>query len=379
MSALPLTKPENISNLLTLDQEYSAPAIVADNVLQKNWSAECKRSLNDPEGFWADYAQRFEWLQPWSKVLEWDGVHHQWFTGAKTNITINALDRHANSDRCNRAAFIWLGEDGSERIVTYGQLYRQVCRFANGLKSLGVVKGDRTVIYMPLTIEGALAMLACARIGAIHSVVYAGLGHTALRDRITDAQAKIVIAGDVGFRRGKTIALKAIVGEALESLDSSRKSSSTRAPKPKSPPRAKLISTTCSSSRRIAPRKRWTPNIRFSCSTPQVPRASPRASCMSMADTWSAPPTTSKVSSTSASAMFSGANPTSDGSSAIILSMRRSVPASPRCSAKALSTSPVQAPPEKSSSVTASPKCSSRPPRCECLCVTVKATPQRTT
>jgi len=219
MSALPLTKPENISNLLTLDQEYAAPAIVADHVLQKNWHAECERSLKDPEGFWADYAQRFEWSQPWTKVLEWDGVHHQWFTGAKTNITINALDRHANSDRCNRAAYIWLGEDGSERIVTYGQLYRQVCRFANGLKSLGVVKGDRVIIYMPLTIEGAVAMLACARIGAIHSVVYAGLGHTALRDRITDAQAKIVIAGDVGFRRGKTIALKAIVDEALESLD----------------------------------------------------------------------------------------------------------------------------------------------------------------
>jgi len=135
--------------------------------------------------------------------MEWDGVHHKWFTGAKTNITINALDRHANSDRCNRAAFIWLGEDGSERIVTYGQLYRTVCRFANGLKSLGVVKGDRVVIYMPLTIEGAVAMLACARLGAIHSVVYAGLGHTALRDRITDAEAKVVIVGDVGFRRGR--------------------------------------------------------------------------------------------------------------------------------------------------------------------------------
>ena len=219
MSALPLTKPENISNLLNLDQEYAAPAIVADNVLQKDWNAESERSFRDPEVFWADYARRFEWSHPWSKVLEWDGVHHQWFTGAKTNITINALDRHANSERCNRAAFIWLGEDGAERIVTYGQLYRLVCRFANGLKSLGVVKGDRVVIYMPLTIEGAVAMLACARIGAIHSVVYAGLGHTALRDRITDAQAKIVIAGDVGYRRGKTIALKAIVDEAIESLD----------------------------------------------------------------------------------------------------------------------------------------------------------------
>ena len=122
--------------------------------------------------------------------FEWDGIHHQWFTGARTNITINALDRHAKSENANRAAFIWLGEDGTERIVTYRQLYRDVCRFANGLKSLGVKKGDRVIIYMPLTIEGAIAMLACARIGAIHSVVYAGLGHSSLRDRVEDAQAQ---------------------------------------------------------------------------------------------------------------------------------------------------------------------------------------------
>jgi acetyl-CoA synthetase len=212
-------KPENISNLLTMDQEYPAPQIVASNVIQKNWLTECDRALKDPEGFWADYAQTFVWSRKWGRVLEWDGVHHKWFKGARTNITVNALDRHAESDRRNRAAFIWLSEDGSERVVTYGQLHRMVCRFANGLKSLGVVKGDRVVIYMPLTIEGAVAMLACARIGAIHSVVYAGLGHTALRDRIIDAQAKIVIAGDVGFRRGKTVALKAIVDEAVEKLD----------------------------------------------------------------------------------------------------------------------------------------------------------------
>jgi len=208
-----------ISNLLAIDEEYAAPKCVSENCLQRDFAGECKRSLQDPEEFWGEYALRFQWTKPWTKVLEWDGVHHQWFLGAKTNITVNALDRHANSDRCNRAAFIWLGEDGSERIITYGQLYRQVCRFANGLKSLNVRKGDRVVIYMPLTIEGAIAMLACARIGAIHSVVYAGLGHSALRDRIVDAQARIVIAGDVGFRRGKTVALKPIVDEAIDTLD----------------------------------------------------------------------------------------------------------------------------------------------------------------
>ncbi len=219
MSVLTVEKSENISNLLALDEEYPAPAIVAGNAIQQDWRGECARSLKDPEAFWADYAAGFTWSRTWDRVLDWDGVHHKWFTGAKTNITINALDRHANSDQCNRAAFIWLGEDGSERIVTYGQLHRLVCRFANGLKSLGLVKGDRVIIYMPLTIEGAVAMLACARLGAIHSVVYAGLGHTALRDRIVDAQAKVVIAGDVGFRRGKTVALKGIVDQATESLE----------------------------------------------------------------------------------------------------------------------------------------------------------------
>ncbi len=208
-----------ISNLLSEELEYAAPEIVVNQALQKDWKDECRRSLESPETFWAEQANQFVWTRPWTKVMEWDGVHHQWFVGGKTNITVNALDRHANSNRRNRAAYIWLGEDGSERIVTYGQLYRMVCRFANGLKSLGVKKGDRVVIYMPLVIEGVVAMLACARLGAIHSVVYAGLGHTALRDRIVDAQAKIVIVGDVGFRRGKTIALKPIVDEALDGVD----------------------------------------------------------------------------------------------------------------------------------------------------------------
>ena len=211
--------PTNISNLLSVEEEYPAPKIVVDQVQNKDWAGDFEWSVKDPEGFWAAEARKFTWTQPWSKVLDWDGVHHKWFIGAKTNITVNALDRHANSEHCNRAAFIWLGEDGTERIVSYGQLYRQVCRFANGLKSLGVGKGDRVVIYMPLTMEGVISMLACARIGAIHSVVYAGLGHTALRDRITDAQAKVVIAGDVGFRRGKTVPLKPIVDEALDGIE----------------------------------------------------------------------------------------------------------------------------------------------------------------
>jgi acetyl-CoA synthetase len=212
-------KDQNIESFLAIDQEYPSPECVRGNCLQQDWAGEFREACADPERFWGEYAKGFVWTKPWSKVLEWDGVHHQWFVGAKTNITLNALDRHANSERRNRAAFIWLGEDGAERIVTYGQMYKQVCRFANGLKSLGLKRGDRVVIYMPLTIEGTIAMLACARIGVIHSVVYAGLGHAALRDRIVDAQARVVIAGDVGFRRGKTVPLKPIVDEALDTVD----------------------------------------------------------------------------------------------------------------------------------------------------------------
>jgi len=200
-------------------EQYAAPEIVSQQALLKDWAAERARFEADPDKFWQEVANDFTWTKPWSKMFEWDGVHHKWFTGARTNITINALDRHANSPNCNRVAFIWLGEDGTERIVTYGQLFRDVCRFANGLKSLGVQKGDRVVIYMPLTLEGVISMLACARIGAIHSVVYAGLGHTSLRDRIEDAQAKVVIVGDQGFRRGKPVPLKPIVDEVLDGLE----------------------------------------------------------------------------------------------------------------------------------------------------------------
>lgn len=199
--------------------EYPCPSIASESCRKIDWQTECRRALEDPELFWGNWARKFHWIEPWSKVFEWDGTDHRWFLGAKVNITINALDRHARSERRDRVAYIWLGEDGAERTVTYGELYQMVCRFANGLKALGVKKADRIIIYMPFTIEGIVAMLASARIGAIHSVVYAGLGHAALRDRITDAGAKIIITGDVGYRRGKTIPLKSIVDEAVRPLD----------------------------------------------------------------------------------------------------------------------------------------------------------------
>jgi acetyl-CoA synthetase len=213
------TTEETIEKFSHEESEYPAPQIVAENAQLKDARAEYERWKNDPDGFWETEAENFVWTEKWKRVSKFDGVYHEWFIGGKTNITLNALDRHADSDRKNVAAFIWLGEDGTEQIITYGQLLKKVNRFANGLKSLGVKKGDRVVIYMPLTIEGAISMLACARIGAIHSVVYAGLGSGALRDRIVDAQAKIIITGDVGFRRGKTIDLKSITDEAVSSLD----------------------------------------------------------------------------------------------------------------------------------------------------------------
>jgi len=206
------------SEIVSPGFSYDAPANAKREANIKDYRAEYKRSIEDPDAFWAAEAANFTWSKKWDKVREWDGVHHKWFVGGKTNITVSCLDRHAKSDRFNQVAYIWLGEDGSERVITYGQLYRMVCRFSNGLRSLGVGKGDRVVIYMPLTIEGVVSMLACARVGAIHSVVYAGLGHASLRDRIADAQAKVVIAGESGIRRGKPVPLKHIVDEAIDGL-----------------------------------------------------------------------------------------------------------------------------------------------------------------
>ncbi|MDK2974936.1 MAG: acetyl-CoA synthetase [Methanofollis sp.] len=175
-----------------------------------------RRYLDDPEGFWAAIAGELEWFGPWERVLEWNPPHARWFTGAKLNITHNCLDRHVAGERRNKVALIWQGEnEGDEQVYTYRQLHRSVMRFANALKRLGVEKGDTVCIYMPLVPEQIVAILACARIGAVHSIVYGGFGTSALNARIRDAGAKIVITADVGYRRGRRIALKAIVDEAV--------------------------------------------------------------------------------------------------------------------------------------------------------------------
>ncbi len=198
---------------------FTPPGEVKARAALRDYEAVYRRSVDDNEAFWAEAARELIWAKLWDKVLEFDGVNHRWFVGGETNITINALERNLDTGRADKTAYIWLGEDGSEERLTYQELYHQVNRIANGLKSLGVQKGDRVVVYMPLTLEGVTAMLACARIGAVHSVVYAGFAAGALRTRIEDARAKVVITGDVSYRRGKTTDLLTLTRQAVAPLD----------------------------------------------------------------------------------------------------------------------------------------------------------------
>ena len=179
-----------------------------------------KLGQKNPERFWAQMAkENVSWFSPWKKVLDWKPPFAKWFVGAKTNVSYNCLDRHIegeNAWRRNKAAIIWEGEPGDSRVITYGQLHREVCQFANVLKSNGVKKSDRVVLYMPMVPEAAIAMLACTRIGATHSIVFGGFSAEALRDRIADAGAKAVITADGGYRKGHAFGLKAHVDEALK-------------------------------------------------------------------------------------------------------------------------------------------------------------------
>ncbi|WP_414512891.1 acetate--CoA ligase [Nostoc sp. PCC 9305] len=170
----------------------------------------------NPQEFWADLAgKELEWFQKWDTVLDWQPPFAKWFVGGKMNISYNCLDRHLTTWRKNKAALIWEGEPGDSRTLTYAQLHREVCQFANVLKQLGVQKGDRVGIYMPMIPEAAIAMLACARIGAPHSVVFGGFSAEALRDRLIDAQAKLVITADGGWRKDAIVPLKEQVDKAL--------------------------------------------------------------------------------------------------------------------------------------------------------------------
>ncbi len=181
-----------------------------------------ERAAQDPNAFWSALAGELEWIAPWDKVREGDFPDARWFVGGKLNVSANCIDRHIRTSRRNKAALIWEGEPGDRRTLTYWDLYRQVSAFANVLKSLGVTRGDRVALYLPLIPELAIAMLACARIGAVHSVVFGGFSAESLRDRINDAQAVLLVTADGGYRRGHIVPLKQMADEALKDTPSIR-------------------------------------------------------------------------------------------------------------------------------------------------------------
>ncbi len=190
------------------------------HISHENYAKMYRDSIENPEAFWHKIAEEeLHWFAKWRDTFEWDYPDYKWFVGGKINITYNCLDRHIISGHIHKLAYIYTNEAGAEQRITYGELYEKVCRFSNGLKSLGVAAGDRVAIYMPLCFEQIVAILGCARIGAVHSVIYAGFSATALRLRIDDAKAKVLVASTYTKRRGKIIDLKAIADEATEGLE----------------------------------------------------------------------------------------------------------------------------------------------------------------
>jgi acetyl-CoA synthetase len=204
-------KESNQSNEL-----YNPPAEVAAQANVQEYDALYQRSLDDPAGFWAERAEELEWFEPWKTVVDDNKKpFFKWFVGGKTNIVHNALDRHLKTHRKNKVALIWEGEPGDTRSFSYFALNREVCKFANVLKSLGVKKGDIVTIYLPRIPEQVITMLACAKIGAAHSVVYGGFSVEALAERIEDAQSRVLITADGGWIRGNIVKLKDITDEAV--------------------------------------------------------------------------------------------------------------------------------------------------------------------
>jgi acetyl-CoA synthetase len=193
--------------------EFRANANVASPAIYE-------RAAADPEGYWAQQADTLEWITKYEKVLDWKPPHAKWFTGGTLNVSANCLDRHVRTARRNKAALIFEGEPGDRRTLTYWDLYVAVNQFANVLRSLGVKKGDRVAIYLPLIPEAAIAMLACARIGAVHSVVFGGFSPESLRDRINDSQCRVLVTADGGYRRGSIVPLKRNADKALEETPS---------------------------------------------------------------------------------------------------------------------------------------------------------------
>ncbi len=208
-----------IDTLLSEQRRFPPPDDFARSAVAR---ADIYEAGRDPERFWAEQARALDWITPWTRVLEWTPPHARWFIGGQLNAAVNCLDRHLEGPRRNKAAIIWEGEPGDRRILTYWELAHEVGRCANALRALGVARGDRVAIYLPLIPEAVVAMLACARIGAVHSVVFGGFSAESLRDRINDAQAVALITADAGYRRGQVVPLKRFADEALAGCPSIR-------------------------------------------------------------------------------------------------------------------------------------------------------------
>jgi len=239
-----------------------------------------ERAANNPEVFWAEQAKLLHWFEQPLQILDWKPPHAKWFVGGKLNVSYNCVDRHLE-EHANKPAILWEAEDGSTVRLTYSELHERVCRFANALKSLGVKPGDCVTIYMPMIPELPVAMLACARIGAVHSVIFGGFSATALIDRIGDSKSKILITADGGFRRGKTVLLKETADAALQHCPTIEKSIVVRRTGLKVGWKAATFGGTTSKRphRKIAQRRRSIPSIRFTFSTPAARPESPRACC----------------------------------------------------------------------------------------------------
>ena len=212
-----------IDALLQEERSFPPPADFAAKANMADPDIYAKAAA-DPEAFWAGLAEGLDWFQKWDTVLDWSGAPFaKWFIGGKLNVSYNCIDRHVKNGRRNKAAIVWEGEPGDWKVYTYGDLLREVCQFANGLKSLGIRKGDRVTIYLPMTPELPIAMLACARIGAPHSVVFGGFSAESLRDRINDSESKLLITADGGWRRGGVIPLKQNADDSLDGAPSVEK------------------------------------------------------------------------------------------------------------------------------------------------------------
>ncbi|MEO8553691.1 MAG: acetate--CoA ligase, partial [Kofleriaceae bacterium] len=213
----------SIESVLTETRSFPPPASFARHAHVKSmaeYEALYAKAEANPEAFWAEVAGELAWGKPWTKVLDWKLPDVKWFVGGQLNASVSCLDRHAHGPRKNKAALIWEGEPGDSRVITYGQLHREVCKAANALTALGVRAGDFVAIYLPMIPEAAIAMLACARIGAPHTVVFGGFSAEALSDRINDSAARVVITADGGWRRGAIVPLKANVDKAIASAPS---------------------------------------------------------------------------------------------------------------------------------------------------------------